>query len=360
MDPLAEELFLAYLTGKLSDEDKAKVQAALEKTTKERAAGIALRQVMAAEILERGSPDAHESLARLVERLDGRASERQNARAEARLAQGQRTRELLPPNRNLPGKLFKEQPLSWGRKVQLLPRRIWSGAAVVALALLALSGVWHFASHGSDERPSPTLTYMTGNGERAKITLPDGSVAMLNVASELNIPENFSQHRMVRVKGEALFTVVHHDDTPFTVVAGTTAARVLGTTFVVRRYTTDTATVVAVRDGRVRVGSTILSSGMQLSARPHSRSVVTPVSPSMFTFSMGILTLEDMPLPAAIVELDRWYDADIRLGDVSLASQRMQGQFAPGSIADLARILEHAYNARVVREGRMLTLYQRS
>ena len=40
----------------------------------------------------------------------------------------------------------------------------------------------------------------------------------------------------VRLIGAGLFTVSHHDGAPFTVIAGATVARVLGTSFVVRRY----------------------------------------------------------------------------------------------------------------------------
>ncbi|HXC24982.1 MAG TPA: FecR domain-containing protein, partial [Gemmatimonadaceae bacterium] len=66
-----------------------------------------------------------------------------------------------------------------------------------------------------------------------------------------------------------------------------------------------------------------------------------------------------LPLPAAIVELDRWFDADIRLGDPMLEKQRIKGEFAAGSLADLSAILELTYNVRVVRDGRVLTLYPR-
>jgi ferric-dicitrate binding protein FerR (iron transport regulator) len=66
-----------------------------------------------------------------------------------------------------------------------------------------------------------------------------------------------------------------------------------------------------------------------------------------------------MPLVEAVPELNRWYDADIRLGDKVIQQQRIVGGFKAGSITDLVSILEMTYNVRVEREGRVLTLYTR-
>ena len=56
---------------------------------------------------------------------------------------------------------------------------------------------------------------------------------------------------------------------------------------------------------------------------------------SPFTFATGVLTLDGVPLSVAIAELDRWYDADIRFGDPTLAMQTIKGEFGAGSIAEL-------------------------
>jgi ferric-dicitrate binding protein FerR (iron transport regulator) len=66
-----------------------------------------------------------------------------------------------------------------------------------------------------------------------------------------------------------------------------------------------------------------------------------------------------MSLANAIPELNRWYDADVRLADPSLASQPVEGNVSAGSLSDLANILELSLDIRVVRAGRVLTLYPR-
>ena len=202
--------------------------------------------------------------------------------------------------------------------------------------------------------------YATGNGERANITLPDGSIVVLNVASRLAVPADYAAgNHVVHLIGEALFTVSRHEKTPFTVLAGSTAARVLGTSFVVRSYSADTSTIVAVRDGKVAVGTAVVTANRLLEVAGNGLPRVRQSDASPFTFATGTLTLTSMPLTAGIVELNRWYDTDIRLGDSALASRRIEGEFAAGSLSDLAAILELTFNVHVVRDGRVLTLFPR-
>jgi ferric-dicitrate binding protein FerR (iron transport regulator) len=164
----------------------------------------------------------------------------------------------------------------------------------------------------------------------------------------------------VRLTGEALFTVTHHDGAPLTVIAGPVTARVLGTDFLVRHYTSDTVATVAVRNGKVSVGQTILTAQQQLTMNAAGVPRLQPVSAGVFGFTTGVLTLNVIPLPEAIVELDRWYDVDIRIGDAELATQGIGGRFTAGSLVDLTTILELTLPVRVVREGRVLTLYAKT
>lgn len=236
------------------------------------------------------------------------------------------------------------------------------GVAIAAVLLCAIgvTALWHrTVSHASSISRS-TTTYATANGERANITLPDGSMAMLNVASRLEVPGDYAAgNHTVRLTGEALFTVTHHTGTPFTVTSGPLTTRVLGTSFLVRHYATDTTTQVAVRDGKVAVRSIVLPASRQFSMDGHGAIRVQPADPSQFSFATGTLVLNGVTLADAIPELDRWYDADIRVGDAALGTRRLTVECAAGSLADLAAILEWTFNMRVVRHGRMLTLYQK-
>ena len=235
-----------------------------------------------------------------------------------------------------------------------------SGFAIAGLAVVAVFGgilVWH--ARGAHAHASVAVTtYATTNAQRANITLPDGNTVSLNVASRLDVPVDYpSGNHTVRLTGEALFTVTHHDATPFVVEAGAVATRVLGTSFAVRHYRTDTTTTIAVRDGKVTVQSAVLTPNREMEVDRTGIVSVRPTSAGRFSFATGTLRLPGMSLREAIPDLNRWYDADIRLGDPALAIQRIQGKVTTGSLSELADMLALTFDVRVVRDGRVLTLY---
>ncbi len=202
------------------------------------------------------------------------------------------------------------------------------------------------------------ISYTSLNGQRTRVVLPDGSQVLLNVASRLEIPPDFGEmHRTVHLQGEALFTVSHLTGHPFNVMTGGTSTRVLGTTFSVRRYHTDTLTTVAVRDGKVAVQSVVIPANWQASISQAGQVNLKPAEPSSFDFASGALTLHNVSLPDAIIELYRWYDVDIRLASPDLAEKRVSANLKGSSIENLIAILEFTLNVRVERIGRTLTLY---
>ena len=248
------------------------------------------------------------------------------------------------------------------RQSRLFKTRPLRGAMwykVVGAALLLVIG-WRIGSarHDVYGGRSASIFYTTGNGQRANITLPDGNSVTLNVASRLEVPADYlAGDHALRLNGAALFTIRHHAGTPFTVRAGQTTTQVLGTSFMVRRYPTDTVTTVAVREGKVAVDSTVVTDNQMVMVGRRGITAAVPAALSQFSFATGTLTIDELNLPEAIPELDRWFDADIRLGDPALATRDVGGKFAAGSLSDLSAILALTLDVRVVRDGRVLTLY---
>lgn len=231
---------------------------------------------------------------------------------------------------------------------------------VIAGAILLVLGWQSGFRSASNSLADQVSTYATANGQRATISLPDGSTVQLNVGSKIEIPADYAiGNRNIKLNGEAIFDVKHRSSHPLIVEAGTSRTRVLGTKFLVRHYETDTATLVAVKDGKVAVGDLVLSAEEQVTVFASSTSPVHSLNNSLFTFTSGSLMLDEMPLVDAAQTLSRWYDVTIRIGDEAIARQNIKGTFTSGSISDLTEILELAFDVRVVREGRTLTLYQR-
>lgn len=252
--------------------------------------------------------------------------------------------------------------------VRHFSRSAWYTIIGVGLSLAILVAGWHVGSdRQSNTKTAYASNYTTGNGQRATITLPDGSLVVLNVASQLTIPVDYAEgNRTLRLTGEALFTVAHNKHAPFVVLAGPSVTQVLGTSFSVRHYPTDTAAIVAVQDGKISVGGdssmtpAIVTANQQVLVSWGGMSAINSATLANFAFATGRVMLDGISLRDAIPELNRWYDADIRLADPTLALRRITAEGASGSVSDLAAILAVTFDdIGVVRDGRTLTLYRR-
>ncbi len=257
-------------------------------------------------------------------------------------------------------RIYTETPATKGRN----GRGSFPLAVQVFAAVCALIAIIGLLANTVLNRASPSAgvwTYSTGNGQRATLTLPDGSQVLLNVASRLDVPVDYERgNRALRLEGAALFTVVNRSRAPFSVMAGPGTVRVLGTRFFVRHYATDTVATISVHDGKVEVGSNVLTAEQQVTVSARGVSEIQVASAGSLDVTHGMPTFNQTPLWNAIPELNRWYNADIRLGDSVISMQHVSGKFKAGSLTDLRAILTMMFDVRIVQEGRVLTLYSRS
>ncbi len=241
-----------------------------------------------------------------------------------------------------------------------VPARFSRAIAVSLVGLCLLGLAWKFDLIHTRSVTEQHSIYATGNGERATVTLPDGSIVLLNVASRLEVPSDFAHgNRIISLSGEAFFTAKHSEGSPFTVLTSLSSTRVLGTGFTVRQYPTDSLAIVSVREGKVSVGSTILTAGYEAELYRSGVQLSQLTKANRFAFAEGVLFIESRSLTDAIPDLNRWFNVDIRLADSSLESRRVTGSFEIGSITDLMWILETTYGVRATRNGRVVTLYPR-
>lgn len=259
----------------------------------------------------------------------------------------------------LPG-IIPDEPSAhnkkWGR-VFHYPAMWHSVSGFLVGAALIVSGVV-FTIRGNTVTSDGVSVYSTNAGERATILLPDGSAVKLNVASRIQVPSNYSENnRKVVLDGEAIFSVDHSGGKPFTVISGSSVTRVLGTRFVVRHYQSDSVALIAVQNGKVSVGDKVVSAGEEVLVSDIRVGQVTLIKASRFDFESGMLNLDKVTLMDAIPDLNRWYNADIKLGSEELAMRKIVGGFKAGSVTDLAAILELTFDVRVVRQERTIILY---
>ena len=97
-------------------------------------------------------------------------------------------------------------------------------------------------------------TIATPKGGQYQLILADGSKVWLNAASSVYFPTAFSdKERKVVITGEAYFEVAHDPAKPFIVTANDMQVQVLGTNFNVNAYTDEPVMQTTLLEGAVKV-----------------------------------------------------------------------------------------------------------
>lgn len=105
-----------------------------------------------------------------------------------------------------------------------------------------------------DEQALTYHTISTPLGGKYKIVLADGTQVWLNASSSLHFPTSFAaQERVVSIVGEAFFEVAKEADRPFKVQCGNQVIEVLGTQFNVNAYQNESNIKTTLTEGSVNI-----------------------------------------------------------------------------------------------------------
>lgn len=226
-------------------------------------------------------------------------------------------------------------------------RRAWSGRRrrLVVGAALALAACLAFVT-----LPGLLLRlqadYTTSTAELQAHTLPDGSTVNLAPDSAIEVLYGGNDRGVRLLRGEALFEVRPDPSRPFRVKAGVVETTVLGTVFDVRLL--DEGTVVAVREGKVRVDdrtaappvSESLEAGdwvrIERNAKPHRGNL--PAA-EVAAWRAGQIIARDRSIGDVVDELRRSYGGGIVITNGALARERVTGVY---NLADPAAALRAA------------------
>jgi ferric-dicitrate binding protein FerR (iron transport regulator) len=212
----------------------------------------------------------------------------------------------------------------------------WTGAVLAAAVLVAAMGP--AIRRALFPKPVPkaapvTREVKTEVGQRATLTLADGSTVVLAPATRVRYVDEPGAPREVKVDGEAYFTVVHNATRPFVVRAHGAVVQVLGTSFQVRAYDAAREDVrVVVVDGKVRVkGSSATSADAGAILTEHNAVTVDPAGQvgrvrtdvnvdDELAWTRGEFSLRNAPLGDVLRDFERWYGIHTELADRSMAS----------------------------------------
>ncbi len=190
-------------------------------------------------------------------------------------------------------------------------------------------------------------------GQRARIVLPDGSVAWVNSGSTLRYPSVFVGERQIELIGEASFDVVKNTEKPFKVAVSGNIVKVLGTHFNVCGYARKPLTVALLR-GKVRVYSAaepakgvILSPNQEVTVSD-GRYVVRSLEENPTLWHQGILSFRNASMKELAEKLEAYYNVRITIANPSVERYTFTGKLRQGNnVRHVLQLLQEIHPFRV-------------
>ena len=225
------------------------------------------------------------------------------------------------------GSLVRAVSFGHSMNAATVPRSFqWRWVAAAAAVLILGISLYRYAA---DRVPEQVL--QTAIGERASISLSDGSTLELNSNTLARVSYSRRARTIHLDRGEAYFKVKHDTERPFWVLGGGSWVRAVGTEFDVYLRTRDLR--VTVSEGAVKVGTapvSVISAGQQVDIGA-SAAVMRDLSTAVLTRSAawrsGTLYFENQPLGEVIDELSRYTAARMIVTDDTLRLLPVGGTF---------------------------------
>jgi transmembrane sensor len=241
-------------------------------------------------------------------------------------------------------------------------RRLAVAACVVAAAIIVDEQL-------KPGQPAPEREYATLPGQRATVSLVDGTRVLLSVDTKLRVARGYgADHRWVELEGEAYFIVRRNASSPFVVRTARGTMRDLGTEFAVRAYRGEPYLQVVVATDSVELfNNTPNDSGATLlTLRPRDRAVVderhhvtvtagVPLD-HYVSWTRGRLVFDDDRVDTVLAQLERWYDLNIAVADRALGAERITISFETESADEALSALAKVLDVRMTRTGRSVRL----
>lgn len=205
---------------------------------------------------------------------------------------------------------------------------------IAAIFILAFTLAYTFLLDKSVTEPASMQTIFVPPGQRAELTLTDGTKVWLNAKTTFTFPNKFTADgRNVTLDGEGYFDVTKDPQKPFIVKTKQYDIKVLGTEFNVTAYSASSSFETSLIRGAVEVSSSTSQAKMTL--QPNTRTYVENgilkkgaiEHDTYFLWKEGLICFYDEPVDKMIEKLELYYDVKIDVQNKELLRNRYSGKF---------------------------------
>lgn len=244
-------------------------------------------------------------------------------------------------------------------------RKAWliSFGRYAAIVALAFTSAWILAYYHFPEEGSPRQESIAGRqeltvppGQRAELTLPDGTKVWLNAGSKLSYPSVFSGERRVFLSGEGFFEVAKNERCPFVVSTRTIDIKAIGTRFNVFSYPDGDYTGVYLQEGKVKAyfpsgeEQGVMLQPTQYLVQKGREMELSAKDPDELLWREGIYTFKKQRLGDIIKKLELYYDVRIIITDQEIANYEYIGKFRQrDGVMEILHVIQRIHPFKIKR-----------
>ncbi|NEW84464.1 MAG: DUF4974 domain-containing protein [Mariniphaga sp.] len=205
---------------------------------------------------------------------------------------------------------------------------------IAAVLLVAVVGTRYVYQKPIRIDPVVMQTLHVPAGQRAELTLTDGTKVWLNAKTTLTFPNQFSdQIREVQLDGEGYFDVTSNKSRPFIVKTRKYDVKVWGTEFNLMAYSGKGIFETSLLEGSVEVLKTGSAQGVLIQPEQrifeeNNQLVIAPIiHANHFLWKEGIISFDNESFPEMVRKLELYFDLMIEVKNDKILKYRCTGKF---------------------------------
>lgn len=264
--------------------------------------------------------------------------------------------------------LFSTKQDNKKKTARLIPMFRWA-ARIAAVVIVAVSGYFMTTDYLYN-KGAQLQTITVPAGQRAQITLADGTRVWLNSKSTLTYASNFGRkERNVKLDGEAYFEVAKNKSIPFYVNTEMHKVRVVGTSFNVCAYRGSKEFETTLVEGIVdiypscnnKVITRLEKDEFFANYDGHCKKEILP-SYEYLRWREGLYCFDDVPFSCIIDKLEKYYNVKITVTSPELLNHEgLTGKFREqDGIEHILRTIskDHPFKFRINEEKDSIIIYE--